>query len=49
MSIGIRLLHVKWYCSTHYNFVRIHGSLRVTPTIAAGVADRVWALQELLA
>jgi len=32
----------------HYNFVRIHGSLRVTPAMAAGVADRVWTLDELL-
>ena len=33
----------------HYNFVRIHGSLRVTPAMAAGVADRVWSLDRLLA
>ena len=26
----------------HYNFVRIHGSLRVTPAMAAGVTDQVW-------
>lgn len=32
----------------HYNFVRIHGSLRVTPAMAAGVADRVWSLNELV-
>ena len=32
----------------HYNFVRIHGSLRVTPAMAAGVTDRVWNLNELL-
>ena len=32
-----------------YNFVRIHGSLRVTPPLAAGVTDRVWGLDELLA
>ncbi|MDD5560274.1 DDE-type integrase/transposase/recombinase [Candidatus Methylomirabilis sp.] len=33
----------------HYNFVRIHGSLRVMPAMAAGVVDRVWSLCELLA
>ena len=33
----------------HYNFVRIHGSLRVTPAMAAGVTNRVWVLDELLA
>jgi hypothetical protein len=25
----------------HYNFVRIHKTLRVTPAMAAGVADRL--------
>lgn len=33
----------------HYNFVRIHGSLRITPAMAAGIADRIWGLQELIA
>ena len=32
----------------HYNFVRVHGSLRITPAMAAGITDRVWALEELL-
>ncbi len=32
----------------HYNFVRIHRSLRITPAMAAGVTDRVWDLQELV-
>ena len=35
-----------WY--TFYNFCRIHKSLRVTPAMAAGVADRVWDLRDLL-
>jgi IS1 family transposase len=33
----------------HYNFVRIHGKLRVTPAMAAGVTDRLWSLEELVA
>lgn len=33
----------------YYNFYRIHSSLRVTPAIAAGVTDRVWSIEELLA
>ena len=33
---------------THYNFCRVHSSLRFTPAMAAGVADRVWGLDELL-
>jgi hypothetical protein len=26
----------------HYNFCRIHQTLRVTPAMAAGVTDRLW-------
>jgi hypothetical protein len=33
----------------HYNFVRIHGKLRMTPAMAAGVTDRLWSLEELVA
>ncbi len=32
----------------HYNFVKIHGSLRITPAMAAGVTKRLWNLEELL-
>ena len=32
----------------HYNFCRIHGTLRVTPAIEAGLTDHVWTLDELL-
>jgi IS1 family transposase len=32
----------------HYNFVRIHQTLRVTPAMAAGITDHVWELEELL-
>ena len=31
-----------------YNFTTIHGTLRVTPAMAAGVTDRVWSLEELV-
>ncbi len=33
----------------HYNFVRIHQSLRVTPAMAAGVTDRLWDVEDLVA
>ena len=36
-----------WYA--YYNFCRIHKSLRVKPAMAAGIADHVWDLAELLA
>jgi IS1 family transposase len=32
----------------HYNFVRLHQTLRVTPAMAAGVTDRVWEISDLL-
>ena len=32
----------------HYNFVRIHQSLRVTPAMAAGVSDRLWSLEDIV-
>jgi hypothetical protein len=32
----------------HYNFVRQHKSLRITPAMAAGVSDRLWTLEELV-
>src|SRR3954462_541556 len=32
----------------HYNFARIHGTLRVTPAMAAGLADHVWSLEEIV-
>jgi IS1 family transposase len=31
----------------HYNFCRIHTSLRVTPAMEAGIADHVWSLEEI--
>lgn len=31
----------------HYNFCRIHKSLRVTPAMEAGVTDHVWSIEEL--
>ena len=32
----------------HYNFVRQHKSLRITPAMAAGMSDRLWTLEELV-
>jgi IS1 family transposase len=33
----------------HYNFCRVHQTLRVTPAMAAGLSDHVWELGELIA
>lgn len=32
----------------HYNFARIHSSLRITPAMAAGLTDHVWELSEIV-
>lgn len=32
----------------YYNLCRIHGSLRITPAMAAGITDHVWELNELI-
>jgi len=33
----------------HYNFARIHQTLRVTPAMAAGVTDRLWEIADIVA
>lgn len=32
----------------HYNFCRIHQSLRITPAMAAGVTNHIWEVSEIL-
>jgi hypothetical protein len=32
----------------HYNFCRIHRTLRVTPAMAAGLSDHVWSIEEMI-
>jgi IS1 family transposase len=32
----------------HYNFCRVHQTLGTTPAVAAGVADHIWTLDELI-
>lgn len=32
----------------HYNFVRIHKTLRVTPAMAAGVTNKLWELEDVV-
>ena len=33
----------------HYNFARIHKTLRITPAMAAGISDHVWSYEEIAA
>ncbi len=32
----------------HYNFARVHQTLRVTPAMEAGLTDHVWSLEEIV-
>lgn len=32
----------------HYNFVRIHQSLRITPAMAAGVTSKLWSIADMV-
>ena len=32
----------------HYNFCRVHGTLRATPAMEARLTDHVWSLDELV-
>jgi len=32
----------------HYNFVRIHKSLRMTPAMAAGVTEHLWEIEDIV-
>jgi hypothetical protein len=33
----------------HYNYCRVHQTLRVTPAMQAGLTDHVWEIEELVA
>lgn len=46
-----KLRHLKAACAlhfAHYNFCRVHSSLRITPAMAAGLTTEVWPLTSLL-
>ena len=32
----------------HYNFCRVHKTLRVTPAMEAGLVSHVWTIEELV-
>jgi hypothetical protein len=45
-----KLSHLKAACAlhfAHYNFCRIHQTLRVTPAMEAGISDHVWTVEEI--
>jgi IS1 family transposase len=34
--------------AAHYNFCRVHETLRITPAMQLGVTDHVWSIRELI-
>lgn len=34
--------------AAHYNLCRVHESLRTSPAVAQGIADRVWSIGDLV-
>ena len=45
-----KLSHLKAACAlhfAHYNFCRVHQTLRVTPAMAAGIADHIFSIEEI--
>lgn len=32
----------------YYNFAQVHQTFRVTPAMEAGLADHVWAIEEIV-
>lgn len=43
---SLRAVVVRHYA--HYNFVRIHSSVRVTRAMAAGIIDHLWTLDRMV-
>jgi len=42
-------VHMVAFYTVFYNFVRIHKTLRTSPAMAAGVADRLWSMEDVAA
>ena len=32
----------------HYNFARIHKTIRVAPAMQAGISDHLWSIEEIV-
>jgi hypothetical protein len=42
------LRHAVALYAVHYNFCRIHQTLRVTPAMEAGISSRVWDVSDIV-
>ena len=43
---NLEAAYALWFA--YYNWCRVHSSLRVTPAMESGVADRIWTIAELV-
>ena len=43
------LIHAVSLHALHYNFCRVHQTLRVTPAMEAGLSNHVWEIEEIVA
>lgn len=41
-------MHAMSFFFMVYNFARVHGSLRVSPAMAAGVTDTLWTIEDIV-
>jgi hypothetical protein len=41
--------HAQALYFTFYNFVRIHKTLKMSPAMAAGISDRLWSMEDVVA
>lgn len=47
-AVGLHFAYYN-YCRPHQTLTKKRGGMRTTPAMAAGLADRVWAIEDLLA
>ncbi len=40
--------HLMAFYFMHYNFVRIHQTLKMTPAMAAGVTSKLWEMSDMV-
>jgi hypothetical protein len=48
MVFSIDLYHALSLYSVHYNFCRVHQTLRVTPAMEAGISNHVSSIEEIV-
>src|SRR6185437_15195500 len=42
-------MHMVALYTVWYNFVKMHKTLKMTPALAAGVSDRLWSIENIVA